>query len=377
MMDSTREPKTRYIASLFSLCFFVAVFALVPWGGVDGVRESSAQADKSRKVMGVDNCVDCHKSEIEAWKSSKHHGSYKILFSENGKAYAQKLGVTDVRSDALCVQCHGASPESNDNGNSGVFCESCHGPSENWLNRHGSYGAKDTKRADEKPAHKQKRRAFCEAEGMIRPENLYGLVKNCLGCHYGQDEKLAKTGHKVDSSGFELVKFSQGEVRHNLQQDQKKNATAPSLWLAENSNLKPGDRRNLMYVVGKVADLEKSLRKLATATGKGAFFDGFNQRLESTKKDLKEVEAILEEKEIDCVEIGKILEVANKYEFRRFNTAFKKKQKELTDAAETIARLLKNFAKEYDPRKLSALAEEEVVPDVSDSDSISGKPYSP
>lgn len=129
--------------------------------------------------------------------------------------------------------------------------------------------------------------------------------------------------------------------------------------------------------VGKVAALEMSLKKLATATGKGAFFDGFNQRLESTKKDLKEVEAILEEKEIDCVEIGKILEVANKYEFRRFNTAFKKKQKELTDAAETIARLLKNFAKEYDPRKLSALAEEEVVPDVSDSDSISGKPYSP
>ena len=106
-------------------------------------------------------------------------------------------------------------------------------------------------------------------------------------------------------------------------------------------------------------------------------FDGFNQRLGSAKEALAEVEEILEEKEIDGAEIGEILEVANKHKFRRFNPAFKKKQKELTDAAETIARLLKNFAKEFDPRKLSALADEEVVPDVSDSDSISGKPYSP
>ena len=119
----------------------------------------------------------------------------------------------------------------------GVSCESCHGASggeTGWLNLHGSYGAKGVTREMETPEHKKTRHEAEDAAGMVRPAQMYALAKNCFGCHTVPNESLqTKTDHPKGTASFELVSLVSGDVAHNLFLDPKKNAEAPTLWMAE------------------------------------------------------------------------------------------------------------------------------------------------
>lgn len=245
-----------------------------------GDSGKSASLDPA-KVMGAQACTECHKQEYVAWTKSKHYASLDAKLDPNNdsvKKYCAALGVdlANLRKDSVCVTCH-ATPQKSEAGAvravSGVSCESCHGASggeeDGWLNRHAVYGPNLTKRTDETAAHRKARIAAIEKAGMIRTEDQYAIAKNCLRCHLVGNEKLVVTGHPVGSTGFELVSWINGEVRHNfhadVQTESTTNADAPRLWTATTGRT-AAERRRVEFVLAVLADLELSVRRRAEAT---------------------------------------------------------------------------------------------------------------
>ena len=95
---------------------------------------------------------------------------------------------------------------------------------------------------------------------MIRPKAMYTLAKNCYGCHVVPREKLVNVGGHPAGSKFELVSWSQGEIRHNL-------------WYGngKDNKLASAKRKRLMFVVGLVVELETALRAVGKATQKKSY----------------------------------------------------------------------------------------------------------
>ena len=168
------------------------------------------------------------------------------------------MGQRSIKRGNLCIDCHYTLRQDDDRirAISGVSCESCHGASKDWIELHNDYGGPARTRENEDPQHRQQRISQSVAAGMRNPKNLYLVAQSCLGCHTVPNEKLVNQGtHHAGSEGFELVAWSQGIVRHNfLRTDGQYNA--------ENSL----ERLRVMFVVGKIADLEYSTRATALAT---------------------------------------------------------------------------------------------------------------
>jgi len=221
-----------------------------------------AQTDATR-VKGAESCQKCHQAEYMAWTKSKHFRNHERVTSAAGREYAQKYGGTDT-----CMTCHSTPHTSTAKfaGAVGVSCESCHSPaggSDGWFDVHFDYGGADIRREDETVAHLEERLAACEAAGMNRAMDAYALAMNCCSCHIVASEKLLKTGHKPGHSDFDLIPWMQGELRHNFQVDQQTNADSPSL-LEARYGVDAAQRKRVLLVVGKIAELETCLRNLAS-----------------------------------------------------------------------------------------------------------------
>lgn len=214
------------------------------------------------RVKGAESCKKCHQSEYDAWTKSTHFGNHERISSSAGKKYAQAYGSADV-----CMTCHSTphSPAAQFSGEVGVSCESCHsaaGGDDGWFEIHSNYGSPDTKREDETADHRDKRFAACKKAGMIRAQDVHSLATNCYQCHIVSNEKLLQAGHKPGHGDFDLITWLQGEVRHNFQVDQKSNAESPSL-LQARDGIDTAQRKRVMLVIGKMAELETCLRNLA------------------------------------------------------------------------------------------------------------------
>lgn len=253
-------------------------------------------------VLGSETCKECHQAEFAAWEKSSHAtDSFAYLSKPDAGKIADKLGIASPLKEAACLTCHATQHAG------GAFqhvsCESCHnGAGEKsgqvgWLKIHSYYGKdldpKDKgSRGQESEQNYQRRSELCEAAGMRRSENVYKLAKNCLECHIVGSEKLVNDGgHPTQSKGFEFFEWAQGEVRHNYQVDQSKNAEAPTVWTT--ARFQPGrtveGHQQLMYVVGQLADLEVNLRNRSKATGRGDFADNANDRIEDCVKELEKI----------------------------------------------------------------------------------------
>jgi len=120
------------------------------------------------------------------------------------------------------VQCH-YTKNPDERASASVSCQKCHGAASEWVDVHNNYGGKDVKKEDESPAHAKERVAKAKAAGMIRPEMLFDIASNCMGCHgfahpnVSGDKfaKLLAAGHMMNQE-YELVRYSQGQVRHRF-----------------------------------------------------------------------------------------------------------------------------------------------------------------
>ena len=178
------------------------------------------------------------------------------------KEICSNLGLRSVKRSETCVKCHFTQKTTNERTKavSGVSCESCHGAAADWLDTHYDYGGPDATKETESGEHAEERLRESAELGMRNTRDLYTIASSCFNCHTVPDESLVSVGgHKAGSQDFELVRWSQGKVRHNFLRDGQTNAVSTP------------ERLRVMFVAGMVADLEFSTRGVAAATEKSTY----------------------------------------------------------------------------------------------------------
>ena len=310
-----------------------------------------ATALLAEKVTGPASCAECHVEEIEAWKRTKHNQTLHELPRRPATAeMLLRLGLTKVKGERQCQDCHflGQVIDEEYRTVAGIACESCHGAARDWLKTHGDYGP-GAKQATETPAHRAARRVEAAAAGMITRDNLYALGAACYGCHIVPDEKLANVGgHPAGSAGFNLLSWSQGEVRHTiLHTGNRSNPPATP------------EHRRLLFVVGSILETEFCFRAVAGATVKAGFGVTQARRADAARQLLEKIQALA-----PTPELAGIIAVARATGLRLNNAA------ELTAAADKIAALGREFAARVTGAQLAG-----VDPLLPGPDADKGKPY--
>jgi hypothetical protein len=239
------------------------------------------------KVLDPDSCVKCHESEVQQWKQTPHYATFETLHRKpEAKEIAKRLGLRSVKRNDQCTKCHFTTQtvEGRKRVVAGVSCESCHGGARDWIVLHSNYGGPTVTKDLETPDHHRERIERSIAAGMNNPANLYLVARQCLACHTSPDERLVNVGgHAAGSGEFELVAWSQGQVRHNFLRSGggTNSASAP-------------ERLRVMFVVGVMADLEASLRATASASEKAAFGIAAARRAARQKRRLYEISQLVE-----------------------------------------------------------------------------------
>ena len=307
-----------------------------------------AQTDPA-KVAGPNACGECHKNETVVWKGTHHFSTFKDLpRNEKARGIADKMGVKRIKADSLCVNCHFTvqTKGTRTRAVAGISCESCHSEGAAWIKQHSEYSGK--KKATESAAEVKARWAKAESMGMIRPANVYELAKNCYSCHVVPQEKLVNVGGHPAGSKFDLVAWSQGEIRHNL-------------WHNDGKENLPGsaNRLRIMHVVGLAVELETALRSVGNATERKAYAVYMARRAAAARAKLTAIAKILS----SVPELAEIAKIGNSAGLKLNNG------KELNAAADKVATVTKKLAAKYDGSTFGA-----VDASLPSADKYMGKP---
>ena len=264
--------------------------------GAAAAHENHPYKIDVEKLMGPLACAECHKPLFDAWKQSHHARAAQIVLRRaKALAMAKAMGLKRIKGPGLCLNCH-FSLDSVDGAVVGIplvgiACESCHGAARDWYGAHSRYGMKEATSATVPATRGQGTFTEPEEIGMIIPANLYGVAANCLGCHSVSNEKLVdRAGHSL-GRGFELVAWSQGEVRHNF-------------WFSSDNPEASSARKRKMYVIGKAVDLEFALRALArieAGSDPGRFAVGMTKRAQAAIEALLRVAALVRSRQVDAI----------------------------------------------------------------------------
>jgi hypothetical protein len=247
---------------------------------------------------------------------------------------AEKMGVQRIRSESLCLSCHYTvqQKESNKQPIAGISCESCHSAGEDWIKVHGQYSGKTEK--TETKAEAEARWKLADSKGMIRPSSLYRLAKNCLGCHVVPQEELVNKGGHPAGSAFELVSWSQGEVRHNTWHSKGKQNVAAST-----------GRKRMLYIVGLGVELESGLRAVGRATVRRLYAFEMARRVDRARKQL----AAAAKAAPNVPEIAKLVEFSYSAGLKLNN------ERALTAAADSVSKLVASISEKYDGSTMAGL----------------------
>lgn len=325
-MNLWRRPSRVSIWTMAALCAGVLVFQ----GG-----EALAQgAPETEKVKGPDECAECHKKETENWKDTHHYKTFSSLpRSDDAKKITDKLGLKRIKSESVCLSCHFTSQvrKGKPKPIAGITCESCHSAGADWMKRHSEFSGK--KKETESKEEAQQRWADAEANGMIRPHMIYELTKNCYSCHIVPQEELVNKGGHTAGSKFELVSWSQGEVRHNTWHNGgKENPVADT------------ERQRMMYAVGLAVELEEALRAVGKSTTPATYAVAMAKRAHAARGKLREAA-----KSLPMPEFMEMLRAAHSAHLKLNNGPA------LEAAADRIAAAAKQLAANHDGTQLAAI----------------------
>lgn len=267
---------------------------------------AAAQAEPTN--VGPEECKDCHSPEYAVWEKTPHATSYKDIHKkELADKVTDAIGERSMKRSDTCGQCHYTQAPKRAGGrvgnNFGVSCESCHGPGSEYIEIHNVYGPKGTKKADESPEHKAERFAKSMEAGMRLPRwrsdvpNMptdvnYDVAANCFNCHGMAREsldgdtaaKMLDAGHPLNPN-FELVKYSQGQVRHRFYDNVK-----------DNEEMTPAELSR-WFVTGQAASLVQAENAMKKSAGE-KYVAAQKKRAEMARKalgavDLPEAKALL------------------------------------------------------------------------------------
>ncbi len=313
------------------------------------------------RFVGSTKCRECHHHEAagNALANSRHFKSFtKRYKSQEAKEILKKLRDAQVaqvsrsmKRSARCIRCHfsGRLAAGKFKTKEGVSCESCHGPARDWINVHNDYGARTA--AEETQEHKQERINQMENAGMIRPHAVYRLAENCYSCHIVADEALVNVSGHTSGSDFELVAWSQGEVRHNF-------ATTEEGRVNEEATPK---KKRVMYVIGWAVDLALSLKALATADSRdGKYAQDMKARIVKAQTRLEQIIAAAP------AEIEAMLNAVP----NASGTLDDLRPDELNKSSAEIAQMAREFASKHDGSELRKI-------DARIPGSFKGKIYQP
>ena len=241
-----------------------------------GIAAYGAGASDPAKTVGPNACAECHKQEAEAWKGTHHFKTFREMpRNTDANGIAQKMGVRRVKSESLCLNCHFTVQNKNNKEEpvAGISCESCHSAGQDWIKVHSGFSGKKVN--TESKAEEAARWKLANSKGMIRPRSLYQLAKNCYGCHVVPHEELVNKGGHRAGSAFELVSWSQGEVRHNT-------------WYSKDKDNLPASaaRKRMLYLVGLGVELETALRAVGKATVRRVYAFEMAKRADRARKQL-------------------------------------------------------------------------------------------
>src|SRR5690606_8526630 len=214
----------------------------------------------------------------------------------------------------------------------GISCESCHGAGKDWIDVHSQFSGKAEK--TESKAEREARWKLAESKGMIRPSSLYQLAKNCYGCHVVPQEDLVNKGGHPAGSAFELVSWSQGEVRHNTWHSKGKENVAASV-----------ARKRMLYIVGLGVELETGLRAISRATARNVYAFEMAKRVDRARNQL----AAAAKAAPNVPEIAKMVDYAYSAGLKLNNERF------LTAAADGVSQLLESITEKYDGSTMAGL----------------------
>jgi len=292
-------------------------------------------ASDPAKIVGPNACAECHKQEAEAWKGTHHFKTFREMpRRKEANEIAERMGVQRIRSESLCLTCHYTVQENENKKQpiAGISCESCHGAGEDWIKVHSGFSGKTEK--TETRAEKEARWKLADSKGMIRPSALYRLAKNCYGCHVVPQEDLVNKGGHPAGSAFELVSWSQGEVRHNT-------------WHSKGKENLPASaaRKRMLYLVGLGVELETGIRAVSRATVRKRYAFEMAKRVDRARKLL----AAAAKAAPNVPEIAKMVEYAYSAGLKLNNERF------LTAAADGVSKLLASITEKYDGSTMAGL----------------------
>jgi hypothetical protein len=280
------------------------------------------------KIMTAEACGECHAAAFEVWRDTPHATTFKTMHrKERAEAIAEKLGFGLIKRDSFCFSCHYTPVVASGKIRvvSGVSCESCHGAGAEWIEVHNDYGPGNT-HATEPADHRRERIERSRDLGMRRPSDLYGVAANCFSCHSVPNERLVNVGgHSTGSAGFELVEWSQGEIRHNFLEAFKRGEVGPNAGRSQ-------ERKRTMYVAGRALDLEYSLRGAAVAASDGVYAKAMTRRVRSAVAEMKAIES-----SVSIPEVGPMLAAVKGVRVGPGNEA------ELLTVADEIGRQTRTF----------------------------------
>ena len=288
-----------------------------------------------RKIVGPNACAECHKEETEVWKGTHHFSSFREMpRSKEARKIADKLKIKRIKSSSLCLNCHFTAKGGRKKAKpiAGISCESCHAPAKDWIKRHSEFSGKTE--ATETKEDAAARWQASEARGMIRPSALYKLAKNCFSCHVVPQEKLVNRGGHPAGSAFELVSWSQGEVRHNLWRTKGKSNTIAS-----------AERRRILFVIGLIAEVETAHRSVGIASKRQVYALKMAARADAARKKLAAAAKAVPQ----ATELGEIVRLSHSAALKLDNG------KALNAAADEIAREALIVLANYDGSSFSAL----------------------
>lgn len=255
-----------------------------------GLATTTAEAAMDpAKIVGPTQCTECHKETGAVWEATPHFATFRKMPKEKkGREIAKKMGFKRIKAGSLCLDCHFTSQPKGDKLKpiAGISCESCHNAGADWIKVHSGFSGK--KKDTESPEEAKQRWIKSDAAGMIRPKEMYTWAKNCYGCHTVPNEKLVNVGGHTPGSDFELVAWSQGQIRHNL-------------WYTKKNDEAPQARKRLMYVVGQAVELETSLSAVGKATEEKDYAVKMMARAKKAQDNFAKIAAALNMPEIKAI----------------------------------------------------------------------------
>jgi Cytochrome c554 and c-prime len=300
-----------------------------------GFVVDGAVASDPAKIVGPNACAECHKQEAEAWKGTHHFKTFREMPRQpEAKEIAEKMGLRRIKSESLCMNCH-FTVQQKDNSEeaiSGISCESCHGAGQDWIKVHSGFSGKTA--TTETKTEEEARWKLAESKGMIRPRSLYQLATNCYGCHVVPQEDLVNRGGHKPGSAFDLVSWSQGEVRHNT-------------WYSkgeENVAAKPA-RKRMLYLVGLGVELEIGLRAIGKASARRTYAFEMAKRVDRARSELAAA----------AIAAPNVPEIAKMVEFGHSAGLKLKNDRFLTAAADGVSKLLAIITEKYDGTTMGGL----------------------